>query len=84
GSQNSLRRLRHENNSHTTIKTNNCLRITKPQNEKNRRKKNARQNKQFLIPTAPLRRQRTAESTQTTLTEAVAPVTPGVKLLERR
>ncbi len=39
------------------------LRITKPQNEKNRRKKNARQNKQFLIPTAPLRRQRTAEST---------------------
>ena len=29
------------------------LRITKPQNEKNRRKKNARQNKQFLIPPAP-------------------------------
>ncbi len=38
--------------------------------------KNARQNKQFLIPTAPLRRQRTAEST-TSLTRAVTRVTPG-------
>ncbi len=52
------------------------LRIAKPQNEKNRRKKTARQNKQFLKPTAPLRRQRTAEST-TSLTRAVTPVTPG-------
>ena len=79
GTKNSLRGLRHENICATFIKTRR-LRITKTQNEKNRRKTTANEQRFSFNPPAPLRRQRTAESTQTTLTRAVAPVTPGVKL----
>ncbi len=62
GSQNSPRGLRPESFCATAIKTDNCLRITKPQNEKNRRETTANEQR-FSLPTTSLRRQRTAEST---------------------
>ena len=78
GSQHSLRGLRHENNSHTAIKTDNCLRIAKP--PKTSCQTTTRKQLFLINPPAPLRRQRTAESTCTTLVQAVACTTPGVKL----
>ena len=51
------------------------LRIAKPQNDKYQRSNN-RKRTTIPNPPAPLRRQRTAEST-TSLTRAVTPVTPG-------
>ncbi len=54
------------------------LRIAKPQ--KNSDQTTANEQRFLINPPAPLRRQRTAESTQTTLVQAVACTTPGVKL----
>ncbi len=42
--------LRHDNNSHTAIKTNNCLRITKPQNDKKPVANNRKRTTIFLKP----------------------------------
>ena len=85
GSQNSPRWLRHENISCTTIKTENRLRLAqfyelqKPQNYRNRRKTRPKNNYSLSI----LSRHYAASgllNLQTTLTKAVTPVTPGVKL----
>ncbi|WP_304953603.1 hypothetical protein, partial [uncultured Alistipes sp.] len=71
GSQNSLRWLRHENNSHTAIKTDK----TSCQTTANKQR--------FLT----LLRHYAASgllNLRTTLTKAVTPVTPGVKLPEAK
>ncbi len=74
GSQNSLRWLRHENNSHTAIKTDNCLRIAKPP------KTGGKQPHANNYSLSILPRHYAASgllNLPTTLTRAVAPVTPG-------
>ncbi len=78
GSQHSLRGLRHENNSHTAIKTDNCLRIAKP--PKTSCQTTTRKQLFLINPPAPLRRQRTAESTQTTLTKSRDPCHSGCEI----
>ena len=65
----SPRWLRHENTSRTSVKT-----------DKTSCQTTANEQRISFNPPAPLRRQRTAESTCTTLVQAVACTTPGVKL----